>query len=1198
MRHLLSFHAAGCHSSARFASSGQARFRMMSRAKRYSASAIANLCMALLACVAFFSAAGFGQVPFPTSRADNSRTNANSNETLLTPANVNQNSFGHLFSVPIDAGVTPATTMLAQPLFMPGVNIPNLGVHNVVYLATLSDWVYAIDADNGAVLWRASMLDGGTTATGTLLPCGFGGFKQEGIVSTPVIDPNSNTMYVVAKTVFNGVVGHYIHALDITTGNEQPGSPVQISAQSTSALGHTTVFNSLHQMNRPGLLLVNGVLYLGFGSNGCNDSNSGWVLSYNVSNLSPIAVFNTSPDIGLTSIWQSGVGLTADAEGNIYAETGEASTSGYDIQNGGQTYCNTVLKLNPDLTVADYFTPWNVAFLNTNDFDLSSTGAVVLPDQTGAYPHELVAAGKYGNVYLLNRDQMGMYSVGADSQILQELTLEVQNPNALRDILFGSPAYWNSTVYFAPNATAIRAFPVLTSGLLGTPVKSKATYTGSHSPSVSASGSTNGILWFISSGLNALSACTSADPAAVNGCPAGQSPLGVLYTSNQAQGGRDKLPATGRFITQTVANGKVFVATNASLEVYGLFESVSVTSGNAQTGTVGTALAYPIQIHAASPYTGQVDAGTVVTFSDGCKKSIPTSCGSFNPTSATTDANGNASVIYTLPQKAGTYTVTFSGIGFSNATATATAIASTGARLIAFGGGGQKQSKGFTLGCAAPPNTPATCSTKPIIAQVQDAFKNPVVGFTINFTATKGAIPNPASAVTDVNGQARTYLQMPNAVTAVTVTGTPATPLTPAKATYAESSVAPVATSVAVKSGNNQSAASGTALPQAMTVVVSDQYGNPFAGNQVTFSDNGAGGTFTNGNTALTDGNGTATMAYTLPSSTATITIDATATGISSPAVFTENDVTPVATKITITGGNNQSALGGSKLPQILAVVVADQFGNPFSGSSVTFSDGGAGGTFSNPNPVVTGANGIASQSYTLPSTGTTVSISATAAGISSPAPFSESIATPVATTISISAGNSQTGAAGTKLPVMLTVLVVDQFGNPVVGNSVTFSDNGAGGSFPQGGVVLTGATGLAIACYVLPATAKTVTVSATATGITGPAAFTEIGVAGPAALISVIQGNGQVAPNGTLLPTALVVVVTDQYNNPVAGVSVTFSDGGSGGSFSNANPGTSAADGTVSQGYTLPPNGGETVNISASAAGVANPAIFTEYGQ
>jgi hypothetical protein len=799
-----------------------------------------KLCvMVLVVCGAFLSPS-FAQQPFPTSRADRSRSSTTTNETLLTPTNVSKNSFGRLFRFPVDYVV------MAQPLYMPKVNIPGQGMHNVVYVVTQADSVYAIDADTGAQLWYASMLNGGTTASGTYLPCGTGpGYNQEGIVSTPVIDPTTNTMYLVAKTRLNTTVRHHLHALDITTGNERAGSPVLITATSTSNKGHVTVFNSKHQKNRPGLLLLNGVLYLGFGSNSCNDGNSGWVLSYDAASLSQLAVFNTSPDYGLTSIWQAGVGLAADADGNIFVETAEAGGNGFDVPSGGQTYCNSVLKLSPNLTLVDYFTPWSVAYLNSHDLDLSSTGALVLPDQEGPYPHELIAGGKQGIAYVLNRDNLGMFSAN-DSQVLQEVALK---PGSANDVLFGSPAYWNNTVYFAPNASPLMAFP-LSGGVLGTPRKTRATYAGGSSPSISANGNSNGVLWVITGQLLAFDAVS----------------LKLLYTTNQAPNGRDTLPPVGHFATQTVADGKVFVGTENSLEAYGLFHIVTVTGGNAQTATVATALSAPIKVNAANPYTGQPDVGATVNFSDGGKG------GSFNPASAVTNSYGNASTIYTVPQKTGTYTLTISGTGFGGITTTATATPGAATRIIAWGGGKQTGAAGSNLANA-------------IIAQAQDTYRNGVPGVTIHFSANNGAVPNPSSVVTDQNGLAPTTLRLPTTVSSVTVTASSAGFKS---AAFVEYSVAGAAAKVAITSGNHQSAPAGSQLPQGLTVLVTDQYGNPVPGVDVDFEDGGAGGTYAYANPGVTSNSGTVTQFYTLPASPKTITITATATGVATPAVFTE----------------------------------------------------------------------------------------------------------------------------------------------------------------------------------------------------------------------------------------------------------------------------------------------------------------------
>ncbi len=798
----------------------------------------------LVVSVALISSAlissSWAQTPIPTSRGNGARSGANTNETLLTPATVSSNGFGHLFSFPVDYVV------MAQPLFMPNVNISGQGTHNVVYVVTQADSVYAIDADTGAQLWYSSMLNGGTVASGSFLPCSYGGFKQEGIIGTPVIDPGTNTMYLVAKTVLNGAVRHDLHALDITTGIDRPGSPVQITATSTSNKGHVTDFNSLHQKNRPGLLLANGNVYIGFGSNGCNDGNTGWVLSYNESSLVQNAVFNTAPDSGFTSIWQSGVGLTTDTLGNVYVETAETGAGGYDIPFGGQTYCNTVLKLSPTLAVADYFTPWSVAYLEAHDLDLSSTGAVVLPDQPGNNPHELVASGKQGIVYLLDRDAMGTFSPN-DAGAIQELTLV---PTATTDVLFGAPAYWNNTLYFAPDNAPLSAVP-LVNGFFGTPVTTSGKYAGSHSPTISANGNTNGIMWVVSgTQLLAFDAVS----------------LKLIYGSNQA-GTRDKLPAAlGHFATQTVADGKVYVATVNSLEAYALFHVVTITGGNGQSAPAATALSSPIQIHVANPYTGQPDTGVSVAFTDGGKG------GSFSPASPIiTDVNGNASVNYTVPKKAGTYTITFSGTGFSNATASVTSSPLAAVTIVSYKGAKQTGPAGSTL-------------PQPLMVQAQDVYKNGVPGVLASFTATEGGIVSPTSIFTGANGLASVNLQLPTTAATVIVTAVAGFPR---KATLPEYAVAGPATNMAISSGNNQAGAVGTQLPLSLTVLVVDQYSNPVSGVSVSFSDNGAGGSFNNGNPVVTNSTGLAVETYTLPPTPGTIQITASS-GALNPVVFTE----------------------------------------------------------------------------------------------------------------------------------------------------------------------------------------------------------------------------------------------------------------------------------------------------------------------
>ncbi|HEX9110313.1 MAG TPA: Ig-like domain-containing protein [Terriglobales bacterium] len=801
-----------------------------------------------------------GQEAFVTGRSDNQRTGANVTETLLAPSNVNKNRFGRLFSRSIDYQA------LAQPLYVPNVSIPGLGTHNVVYVATMADSVYAFDADsnqgaNAAPLWQVNFTDpasGITTASvaTATLPCantesGGPGFIQEGIVSTPVIDSATGTLYVVAKTLENGTVRHRLHALDITTGHEKFGGPALIAATSISNAGHKTVFNSLHQKNRPGLLLLNGVIYIGFGSNYCNDANSGWVLSYSAATLSQLAVFNTSPDHGLTSIWHTGNGLAADEAGNIFVETAESGFA-FDVPSGGQTFCNSVVKLAPNLTVADYFTPWSVAFLNNHDLDLSSTGTLVLPDQAGPFPHELIAGGKQGFIYVLNRDHMGMFSPN-DSQVLQEFPLIPGSTNTtIRDVLMSSPAYWNNTVYFAPIGSPILAFP-LSGGLLGTPLTT-IKYPAGHSPSISANGNTNGILWDINAAqLLAFDAVS----------------LQLLYTTSQAAGGRDTLPPLGHFATQTVANGRVYVATRTTLEVYGLFPLLALASGANQSATVFTALPAPIRVQISNPYAAVGIPGVSVAFSDGGKG------GSFNPPSAVTDSNGFASTTYTVPKKSGTYTLTISAPNFSNLTTTETALPGAPVKIIAFGGGKQSATAGTVL-------------ANPIVAQVRDAFNNGVPGVTVNFSAGGNGSVSPTSFVTDKSGLARTSFQLPTKAGTFSVTASFTSSIGLKSIKFPETSLAGPPTSATVASGNNQTATAGTQLQVALTVLVTDQLGNPVPSVSVTFDQGGAGGSFLNANPAVTDSTGKATQFYILPPSPGKITINATATGVASPAVFTE----------------------------------------------------------------------------------------------------------------------------------------------------------------------------------------------------------------------------------------------------------------------------------------------------------------------
>jgi Big-like domain-containing protein len=793
--------------------------------------------------MAFLAPAQF-QNNVVTYHYDNARTGQNVNETWLTPANVNKASFGVRFSQPVDGYI------VGQPLYLSNVAIPNAGMHNVVYVATLHDSVYAFDADNdtgpnAAPLWQVNFTDpaaGVTTASGAYLPCpDVTAYPESGIVSTPVIDPVSGTMYVVAKTNENGTVYHRLHALDVTTGAEKFGPPAAIGGTFVSQTGANVTFNSLHAMNRPALLLNNGILYIAFGSNGCNDSAHGWVLSYDATSLLPLGIYNTSPQQGLASIWHTGSGPAADAEGYVYVSTGEGH---FTANIGGQEFGSSVLKLfqnNGTLTESDYFTPYNQSMLSTNDLDLSASGVMVLPDQPGPYPHLLVASGKQGTVYLLNRDNLGQYDSVSDSQIVQELTKAIGQ-------MFSSPLYWNNTVYFSGDAHPITAYQ-LSNGLLQlnpAPVQSMS-LPGGHAPVMSSNGTTNGVLW-----VNTGKVMWAFDAVSLKG----------LYSTGQA-GTRDLLPVQPHFSTQMVANGKVYIGTETNLMVYGLLPALSSVSGDNQTVTVANPLPIPLQVHLVDPYSGHSISGVAVTFSDGGKG------GTFGTPTVVTDSYGLASTTYTFGTVARTVTITASNPNIAGTAFTETATPGPLKWLVLWSGG--KQSAPVT-----------TSLPKPIVTKASDQYGNGISGKVVTYSdgGIGGFSANPVT--TDSTGKASTVYTTSSKAQAIKITAsTPG----PAPTKISETATAGPAASVTAASGNNQTGSPATVLPQPLTVYVVDQYANPVPGASVSFSDGGAGGGFS-ASPVLTDATGHASTSYTTPPTAGTVTIVATVGTLST--TFTE----------------------------------------------------------------------------------------------------------------------------------------------------------------------------------------------------------------------------------------------------------------------------------------------------------------------
>jgi len=509
-------------------------------------------------------AAGLAQVNVLTQHNDNFRTGQNISETVLTPANVNAGSFGKLFSQTVDGAI------YAQPLYMSGVNIPSQGVHNVVYVATENASVYAFDADNnqGAnanPLWTASLADPehGITAVPSS-DQGCGDIAPEiGITGTPVIDPSTNTLYVVANTKENGSYVQRLHALDVTTGAEKFGGPVEIQGTYN---GQT--FNALIANQRPGLLLQAGVVYIGWGSHCDFGPFTGWIMAYDAQPLTQKHVWTVTTNYGDGGVWMGGTGLAGDGQGNIFFATGNGT---FDAAMWGCQFGDSIVKMgmvkgrlrsaaSSTFRVKDYFTPEDQDYLDKNDFDLGSGGVVLLPPQPGTSTQLLVQSGKEGTIFLANRANLGGYSPTSNNN-LQTLHLAVGG-------IYGAPAYWNSTVYFWGIRDYLKAYSI-TNGLLSlAPVAmgSVAVNYPTTTPSVSANGNTDGIVW----GLDP-SAYSTNGPAVLRAFDAVS--LGdPLYDSSQTSG-RDNPGGAVQFAVPTIANGKVYVGTASMLSVYGLLNN-------------------------------------------------------------------------------------------------------------------------------------------------------------------------------------------------------------------------------------------------------------------------------------------------------------------------------------------------------------------------------------------------------------------------------------------------------------------------------------------------------------------------------------------------------------------------------------------------------------------------------------------------
>ena len=551
----------------------------------------------------------FGQTSVLTQHNDNARTGQNTSETILTTANVNTSQFGKLFTLPVDGQV------YAQPLYVPGVTI-NGGVHNVVIIATENDSVYAYDADSSsaALLWKtkASLVDAAhgaganETALETATTTGCSDMQpQVGITSTPVIDPTSKTIYVEAKSTNGTNYFHRLHALDLLTGNEKTPGPVVITATVSGtgdgSLNGQISFDNLHQLNRPGLLLLNSTIYIGYASHCDGGPYHGWLFAYDAATFTQKSVYMTTPNGGLGGFWMTGDGVAADASGNIFIPSGNGTfdNTQVPVETG-----DTILKLgtaNQILTLLDYFTPEEQLSLENTDTDLGSGGVLLLPDQPGSFPHILVQAGKEGRIYVVNRDQMttnnSHYCSGCpnDPEIIEESGIPAVGAGGFG--MFNSPVYWNNTLYFWGVTDVMKSIPItnglpdfthVTRGSIGTDFPGAGI-------SVSSNGTTAGsaIVWAIDSSQYG-SPGPGPGPAILYAFDATNIPT-VLYSSAQ-NAARDAAGNAVKFTVPTVANGKVYVGTSTEVDAYGLLGAALPTAATPVINPASETVTSPIQV--------------------------------------------------------------------------------------------------------------------------------------------------------------------------------------------------------------------------------------------------------------------------------------------------------------------------------------------------------------------------------------------------------------------------------------------------------------------------------------------------------------------------------------------------------------------------------------------------------------------------
>lgn len=507
-----------------------------------------------------------------TSRYDLGRTGLNDRETILTPANVG--SLAKLKETVLDGAI------FTQPLYVPQVAIPGNGTHNVVYVATEHDSLYAIDADNGAVLWKRSFIDpgNGVTTLADDFNTGRTGLGAEvGITGTPVIDPTKNLLYVAVMTVNKGAPQWTLHGVSTQTGADSL-TPVMyqgsIQGTGTGAVAGTITFDPKIHNQRMGLALANNVIYTAFASYSDFGNYHGWVFAHDANTLQMLDVFNASPDGEGTGIWSAGTAPALDGDGNLYVVTGDGHS--FNADQGGRNYGDSVVKLklaNGKFTVVDFFTPYNQHCLDQMDIDFGASGVMLVPGN-----NQIVLGSKEGRIYLLDRTNMGKFHPGGDTQILDWKLINAQSCEGSgggflageSSRMYGSASFWNGNVYLGGVRGPLRTYQTGTGKLVAgavTPTIFEGSGQLGRGPmsTVSANGTSNGLVWAVSRKVTGtpvqLQTLHAYDATNISK---------ELYSSDWNPG-RDRLPISGTvFNLPVVINGKVYVISTHSLFIYGL----------------------------------------------------------------------------------------------------------------------------------------------------------------------------------------------------------------------------------------------------------------------------------------------------------------------------------------------------------------------------------------------------------------------------------------------------------------------------------------------------------------------------------------------------------------------------------------------------------------------------------------------------